>query len=267
MKRLAETLRLAWRSIALSAYTAVLYALWVITRPTALVSTRLARRTHGYIFRTWARGATAIIGMRVRVEGTAPTPPFFLVANHLSYLDIVLLASLLEALFVSKAEVSRWPVVGLLARSMNTLFVDRTRKTDLRRVIGLIQEALERRQGVVAFPEGTSSKGAEVLPFKASLFEAPLAAGAPIATASLSYRTSEGSIPAWLSVCWWGEMTFFSHLVKLLRLPAIEAFVAFGPELAHGPDRKGLATEARAAIQRNFRPVVVPEAEYLSTNS
>lgn len=263
-------LRAIWRLIALGLVTSFMYILRLSVMPLALLpgarSRRISDRIGSRIFRWWARMAAAILGLRLHVEGPRPAAPFFLAANHLSYLDIVALATQIDATFVAKKEVKSWPVIGLLSRSVNTRFVDRTRRSDLTRVIDVVQRDMAAGRGVVVFPEGTSTKGAEVLPFKASLFQAPLAAGVPVATASLSYATPEGSPPAWLSVCWWGDMTFFKHVIELMRLPSIEASITFGPILeadVAGQSRKDLALRAHDAVRMNFRPVCANRTDAL----
>jgi 1-acyl-sn-glycerol-3-phosphate acyltransferase len=196
------------------------------------------------------------MGMRLEVLGRAPVGPFFLVANHLSYMDIVALLATTPATFLSKAEVARWPLVGWLARSTGTLFVDRTKKSDLVRVLGAIRGSLSAGQGVVVFPEGTSSEGRDVLPFRPSIFEVPAMLGIPVRCATLTYRTPPGSAPANLAVCWWGDMAFFPHLLALLALPRFEVTVSFGTQELYEADRKRLAERARAAVLSEFRPVV-----------
>ncbi|MFT5050294.1 MAG: 1-acyl-sn-glycerol-3-phosphate acyltransferase [Chlamydiales bacterium] len=196
-----------------------------------------------------------ILGVRVEVRGEAPAPPFFLVSNHLSYVDIVVIHSCLRCLFLAKSEVARWPLIGFLARSTGTLFVDRGRKTDLLRVIREARERMERGYGVVVFPEGTSTDGSAVQPFKASIFEVAAATGLPVRCASISYVTPAASPPARLAVCWWGDMTFGKHFLELLTLPPFRALVSFGEEPIVAPDRKSLALESQRAVEAIFTPV------------
>lgn len=211
----------------------------------------LARRT----FQAWARTASAILGVRVRREGTPPAPPFYLAANHLGYLDVIVLAAHAPARFVAKSEVASWPVLGILARAGRTIFVDRASRADLPRVVRRMEEARRRGAGVTFFPEGTSSGGADILPLRSSLFEAAARAGHPVFCAGLSYATPAGAPAAREAVCWWGEMTFPDHFWGLLRLPRIDARLAFAPEPARGADRKALAASARAGLESVFTPV------------
>lgn len=208
------------------------------------------------VLRRWAAGVTRILGVRISVEGTAPRPPFYLVSNHLGYLDIVVFAAVMPVRFVAKEEVRHWPVVGLLARTMDTIFIDRTIKRDVVRVLDDLAGARAAGDGVVVFAEATSSAGATVLPFRPALLEWPARSGEPVHYASLGYSTPADGPPASLAVCWWGEMTFGRHLVALSRLPWIAATVRHGAEPIAEPDRRRLAERLHQAVSAQFIPVV-----------
>ncbi|MEZ5975262.1 MAG: lysophospholipid acyltransferase family protein [Planctomycetota bacterium] len=249
-----EVLRLSLRLPLLGLTTTLPLPLLVTGRLLGgLGARRLGAAASHAAIGAWARGSLAVMGVRVSRSGAAPAPPFFLVANHLSYLDIVVLHAACRARFLSKAEIASWPVAGFLARLAGTLFIDRERRRDVSRAIPELQAAISAGDGVIVFPEGTSSAGKDVLPFHASLLQAPLQLGLSSHWARLAYRTPDGSQPAWWSVCWWGDMPFGSHFLKLLTLPSIEAELHFGPEPITAPDRKALAQELRSAIQTGFR--------------
>lgn len=248
-------LRAVWRLCTFCPWTLGCFLAWVITRPLALFAPNAARRAHHAAVGGWARGAVRILGIRVEVTGSPPPPPFFLVANHLSYLDIIVLFTEVKALFLAKSEVARWPVIGLMARSTGTLFVERARKSDLKRVIGVMQTRLAQGFGIVVFPEGTSTDGSTVGPFKASLFEVPAQSGLGVSYASVSYVTPDEAPPARMKVCWWGGMPFLSHFLELLTLPPFRALVSFGADPIVAPDRKTLALESQRAVEAIFTPV------------
>ena len=113
--------------------------------------------------------------------------------------------------------------------------------------------------GVVLFPEGTSSKGASILPFRPSLLESAARSDVAVSWATLSYRTSDDEPPAHLAVCWWGDMDFVPHALELARLRRIEAQVVFGQEPIHDADRKRLAARLRATMLADFEPVIDEE--------
>lgn len=228
------------------------YAVWLVG--VAFASSR--SRWRNRIFRCWARAVTTIVGMRITVEGTAPSEPCFLVSNHLSYVDIVLLASQVDCLFIAKKDVRNWPLIGPMAESMNTIFVNRESRRDLLRANTLVDNALRRGESVVLFAEGTSTRGETVLPFKPSLLDAPARMNIPVSYASITYRTPDGEIPADRSVCWWGDMTFSGHFFDLLKLPEFYAQLTFGSRPIRDTNRKQLAHKLHESIINQFEPVV-----------
>jgi 1-acyl-sn-glycerol-3-phosphate acyltransferase len=203
----------------------------------------------------WAHRLTSLLALQIEVKGTPPPAPCLLVVNHLGYLDILVLATQVDALFVAKAEIARWPIIGLLCRSVGTIFIDRTRKRDLPRVIGEMVAALQRGQRVIFFPEGTSTSGATVLPFRSPLFEAAIRTGIPVQYASLTYRTPRGVPPAHQVVCWWGGITFIGHVYELLQLPRVQAAIAFGSNPLTADNRKLPAVKTWIAVMQLFTPV------------
>jgi len=213
-------------------------------------------RWRAALFHRWARGARAVIGMKIDVQGPVPEPPFYLVSNHLSYVDVVLLASQLRCAFVAKAEVADWPILGGICRGGGTLFIDRANKRDIPRVTARIEQAVAAGRGIVVFPEGTSTKGDAVARFSPSLLEAAATEARPVSYATLSYSTPPGSVPAHLSVCWWGGMPFAGHLFSMLGLPEIRATLRFGAERIVDRDRKALTRRLQSAVEAQFRPVV-----------
>ena len=167
--------------------------------------------------------------------------------NHLGYLDILVLAAATPVVFVAKREVARWPVFGWFARMAGTHFIDRDTRSDVARVAGELAPAIDAELGVVLFLEGTSTDGTSVLPFKSSLLETAVKAGWPVVPAALTY-----GLPAGYSVrdevCWWGEMTLMPHLLHLLTLPRIEAFVAWGSAVVGVNNRKTLAASLHGRV-------------------
>ncbi len=201
----------------------------------------------------WGKGALKILSIRARVCGSPPDPPFFLVSNHLSYLDIIVLFSLVKTTFISKAEVRHWPVLGFMAHTLGILFISRRNKMDVARVNTEVAGQIDRFKGVVLFPEGKTTSGDSVLPFKPSLLEHPATSDLPVHHCVLSYQTSAGEPPARDRVYWWNDEPFGEHIFNFAKLKGTEVTVRFGQDPVHSSDRKELAEELHRQVEQAYR--------------
>ena len=215
---------------------------------------RYARIRHA-AFRWWSRNFCRICGIRVEMEGTPPTGPFLLVSNHVSYVDVTVLGQFIDAVFIGKADLRGWPILGWMFNTSDTIFINRTRRRDLLRVMEKVEDYRQRGYGVVLFPEGTSSKGDTILPFKTSLLEYAATRGLPVHWVTLNYETPPGHPPAHHSVCWWGDEPLLPHAYRLLQLPRAKATVHFGTEPVRSTDRKELSETLRQTMFEAFRPM------------
>ncbi|MGB7957337.1 MAG: lysophospholipid acyltransferase family protein [Minisyncoccia bacterium] len=192
-----------------------------------------------------SRRVLRLFQFETRMAGPVPSRGL-LISNHLSYLDVLVLSSLAPAVFVSKHEVKFWPVFGQFAILAGTVFVDRARRFQVGRVNDEITVALNQGALVVLFPEGTSSNGQTLLPFKSSLLEPATNPEWPLAIGRIHYEIDDGD--AGEEVCYWGEHTFFPHMLNLLGKRRVRASVQFGQFLERSLERKDLAQRLRAAI-------------------
>ncbi len=184
--------------------------------------------------------------LRLRIRCAGRTPQSGLIAsNHLGYLDIVTLATATPGIFVSKSEVRRWPLIGMLSVWGGTLYLRRARRTDVARISREIADALKAKQRVIIFPEGTSTNGRQVLNFHSSLFSPAAAAQSPVTPCFIRYR-EPGNDPE-NRVCYWGTAWFLPHFLNLLALERIEAELLFGKPIA-AATRKQLANAAHASV-------------------
>jgi 1-acyl-sn-glycerol-3-phosphate acyltransferase len=245
------------RLMAFAGWTLIGCVIWWTGLLVLAWNRRVRIAWRGFIVRTWARGILGIMGVRLEVKGVPPSPPFCLVSNHLSYLDIVLYLSRLTCVFIAKAEVRHWPILGGLARMFGTVFIDRRVRKDVVRVNALIRTTLQAGDGIIFFPEGTSSCGAEVLPFRSSLLDPLACGGFPVSYASVHYETPSGAPPAHLAACWWGDMTFSDHFFNMLKINGFKATIVFGSDTIQDGDRKVLAQKLYNRLNRIFRPVLV----------
>lgn len=245
--RLVPRLRRAVRLPLLLGTTLGHWGAWRAGRP-------LARGLGGEVawrrvmFRRWGRSALSVLGVRVQLEGQPPAGPGLLVANHLGYLDIAVLAAQLGCTFVSMDEVEDWPLMGRIARDLDTLFVDRERPRDAPRVAEAMAARLAAGETVVLFPEGKAGDGVALHPFRAPLLDPAARQALPVSWVALAYRTEAPDPPATRAVCWADEVPFGAHAWGLLALRRVEARVAFGPAPVRETDRKRLARELEAAI-------------------
>jgi 1-acyl-sn-glycerol-3-phosphate acyltransferase len=249
-------LRAGSRLILVGALTLFHLTVLLVGLLLTLPSGRLRVRWQSAVFRAWSRSLLPALGVDVTTIGRPPGQPFLLVCNHLSYLDIPLLGSRVGGVFIAKSEIAGWPVIGLLCRAVNTIFIDRSLRRDIPRVMRAIDRELALGRGVVLFAEGTSSRGATVLPFRTSLLELAVRSQHPVSCAALSYNTSENDEPADQSVCWWGDMEFTGHALHFLTLRRVAARLAFGDDHVPGTDRKHLADVLRRKVLELFEPVV-----------
>jgi 1-acyl-sn-glycerol-3-phosphate acyltransferase len=204
---------------------------------------RLATRTE-WLHR-WCRFACRVLGIRVTTHGAMPRSGL-LVCNHLSYLDIIVLSSIRPCIFVAKRDVAGWPLFGWLARAAGTIFVDRERRLSSFKVVGLVRDAIASGSVVVLFPEGTSSNGTTVLPFKSALLESAVQLRCPVATAAIEYALDDGSVAD--EVCYWRDMTLVPHLLNLFFKREIRSNCSFSRPKIRTGDRKNIARKLRDEI-------------------
>lgn len=224
----------------------------------ALAAWALRGRVPAALARRWNRGCCAIAGVEVRIVGTPdPRQGLLFVANHVSYLDIIALASRIDAAFVAKAEVARWPGIGLIARLGRTVFVRRSPAHSARQCATLAAR-LGAGERLILFAEGTSSDGTRVLPFKSALFgalERP-GAGPPVTIqpVTIAYRQFRGglAIGRALRACyaWYGDMALLPHLWAALGLPGVLVELRFHEPLPATAfaSRKALAAHAERQV-------------------
>lgn len=245
-------IRAVFRFVLLLSITVGVYAVWYLFRffiPNKQYWRQLA-------FESWSRLWIQICGIDVEVIGTPPAAPFFLVSNHLGYIDIPVLRSVAKGVFVAKHEIDEWRLAGKMIRNMGTIFVNRGKRRDIPRAGSEVIQALDRGEGVIVFPEGTSTRGDEVLPFNSSFLEFAARTDTPVSYVSISYRTPEGEPPPSESVCWWDDTAFLPHMLRMLEVPRFTAILHFGDDTVINPDRKRLAAELRRKVQGSFIPVI-----------
>lgn len=216
----------------------------------ALVLPRLSPGLREERIRQWCVKVLRILGVRVHVHGQIPesgTQATLFVANHISWIDIWVLKAQLPMRFVSKSEIRGWPVIGWLAEQAGTLFVTRHKRQEAGKTMNSVEEALRENDNLCFFPEGTTTDGTELKPFKSSLFQAAVNARARVWPMMIFYPHPHGG--ANTEVAYYGDITMLQSLRAVLSQREIVVELVFAEPLeTEWSERRQLAHQARQAI-------------------
>ena len=225
----------------------------ILLAPTTLIAGRKNHRLLAIkLTKIWSQIIATVLGIKVTLKNEELAQKgqnYFIVANHLSYLDILFIGCKKPGLFVAKKEVRSWPLLGQLAWLGGTIFVDRSKKgrTD-RPYIGQIANYLKQGLTILVFPEGTSTDGESVLPFKKTIFSSPVMASTPILPVTIRY-TSVNNKPFGPEnkdlVCWYADMTFVDHFWTMLSLDEFHVEIVLNPPFLEKPLDENVLPQAR----------------------
>jgi 1-acyl-sn-glycerol-3-phosphate acyltransferase len=236
------TLRVLCRGTWLVLHIAVAFPIMLLCFRRPRPDSRLQRG----LFRWWLAGVCRILRVQVVMQGR-PQSGGLVVANHVSWLDIPVLASVWHGAFLAKAEVGDWPLIGWLVRHAGTVLIRRRSADSLGRAVGRMCGHMRRGGGVCMFPEGTTTDGRGLRRFQPRLFEAAIAADARVQPVALRYVDADGQRHPVAPFI--GDDDFVSHLLRLLRGPPLRAELVFLPPLAvQGKPARALAELARAQV-------------------
>lgn len=212
---------------------------------------QLTREQREMRVQAWALQFLALWGIHLRVLGQpVRSGPALMVANHISWLDILVIHAARHCRFVSKSDVREWPLVGVLATGAGTLYIERSNRKDALRVVRDMAVAMQNGDVVAVFPEGTTSDGRELLPFHANLIQAAIQADAPVQPMSLKFMDALTGEPSF-APCYIGDDTLIGSMWRTLKARRIEAVVHFGePQSAMGRDRRSWAQDLRQEVMR-----------------
>lgn len=247
---LARTLlRHPLRTIARSVWLggALLYAALDFAATVAFTKTAGKPQKRALWLQRNSRRVLRVIRMEWRTAGPIPIQGL-LVCNHLSYLDILVIAAIRPATFVAKHEIKGWPVFGWFSRLGGTIFVEREKRSDIPISLAHISTALEAGALLVLFAEGTTSNGETVLPFKSSLLATVATTTCPKYAAYINYSLSDGDVVE--EVYYWRDMTMPPHLLNLLGKRQVSAKIIFSPVTEPAANRKELARKLHAQVLR-----------------
>jgi 1-acyl-sn-glycerol-3-phosphate acyltransferase len=206
----------------------------------------LGRRSQAieeWIVMQWNATVCQILQLRLQIVGQLDPKAKLIVANHISWLDIIALGSQFPCLFIAKGEVADWPVIGYLAQGIGTLFVKRGDGIQTGATAEMMVWRLRQGRRLLLFPEGTTTRGDSVLRFHSRLFQPAQLASVCVQAVALNYQgESKSEVP------FIGEDEFVSHLLNLLRLDSIELNISFCPAIPVGMDRSIMAQTTHKQI-------------------
>ena len=233
---LVRLLRVLWH---------LLVGLWIIHR----VFPTLPAQQCDERVQAWARTMLAQLAIKLVVKGQPPQKgPVLLAANHISWMDILVMHAARHCRFVSKADVQHWPIVGKLATAAGTLYIQRESRRDALRVVHHMAECLGRGDVLAVFPEGTTGDGAQVLPFHANLLQAAIVTNTPVQPVALHFADSATGAMSF-APCYIGDDTLVASLWRTLKVRNLEAVVSYGVlQHANGRDRRAWALDLRTAV-------------------
>ena len=210
---------------------------------------RLPQAQRDLRVQAWVREMVQHLAIDLRIAGPVPvTGPLLLVANHISWLDIVVLHAAHHCRFVSKADVRHWPLIGALATGAGTLYIQRDSRRDALRVVHHMAKALQDGDILAVFPEGTTGDGQALLPFHANLLQAAIAAQAPVQPVALRYVDGATGANS-QAMSYVDDETLVGSLWRTLCATQVRADVVFGAaQTADGRDRRTWARDLRDAI-------------------
>lgn len=237
--------RAAWRLLRLAALLAQGLACVAMRFPRASDAWRQSRKQR------WSRDLLHALGVRTQQATPPAGGAALIVSNHISWLDVFVLNALTPTHFVCKDDVRSWPVIGWLVASTGTVFIARGSSIAAARTARDIRQRLAREECVALFPEGTTTDGTRLLPFRAALLQPAIDADVPVVPATLRYLDERGN-PCF-APAYDGEITFWQCLRAIVLAPAVHAHIEFlCPLQARAADRRSLAAGAEEAIGRGL---------------
>lgn len=208
----------------------------------------LGKRRAPALVRWWYGCVLRVFNVHVRMHGRVPDTPMLVVTNHSTWLDILVLGHAFDCVFISKAEVARWPIVGVYARAVGTLFLHRgAHKTDALRQ--QVQTTFDGNRSVILFPEGTTRRPLQPQRFHARLFSAAIDGAHPVLPVALRYSDAATPADSHHPLVPWVNTPLLSNLAHVFRLPSLRVDVHVqSPIDSSGHSRRSLATASHGAI-------------------
>lgn len=230
----------------------VLWCLWHGSVTLRRQSAHWSQNQRAQAVQQWAAGMLRALGVELDIQGQPASGPLLCVANHIAWLDILVLHAVRYCRFVAKSEVHHWPLIGGMAATVGTLFIERASRRDALRVVHQMADSLRQGDTVTVFPEGTTSLGDAVLPFHANLLQAAIVTDTPIQPLLIQYHDEHGQRAT--QVRYVGDDTLVASIWRVLCARRTLATVRWGqPQKADGRDRRAWAHDLRQDVQSLMR--------------
>jgi 1-acyl-sn-glycerol-3-phosphate acyltransferase len=236
----------------LKAFVKLIVGVWHLLKGVWTIATRFPKASsaqRAQHIADWARGMLALLNVQLEIRGQPITQgPLMVVANHISWLDVLVMLAAQPVRFVSKAEVRHWPLIGWLATQAGTLYIERTSRRDALRVVHQVAAALQEGKIIAVFPEGTTTDGRSLLPFHGNLLQAAISVSSPVQAVALRFLdvpTQQIS----LSPAFVGDDSLLDSVWKMLTTEPVLAQLHFLPPQASAEqDRRVLAEQLQQQI-------------------
>lgn len=244
-----------WRSVVLAFHI-------LIGIICATVALPVASNTNKHrLIRWWCGRVLTILNIKVIISGDVPNPNDrdhgrMYVANHISWVDILALMSVTSIRFIAKSEIRSWPVFGYLASRANVLFIDRSKRQEAKRMQRICVESLNNGEQLCFFPEGTTTDGTHILPFKGSIIQAAIDANATLQPVGIFYPNPDQS--ANIDMAFAGETTMAESMNTILQrkhsIVTLHYFEPIAPQQQSILDRRTLTSQAYTTIKTHLFP-------------
>ncbi len=240
----------------------VMYALVALAVHIAVRNLRSKRRIILRVMRFWSKRAVNLFGVKLKIEGEVPhiysQPNHLVVGNHMSYLDILISASVCPSVYITSMEMRDSKLIGEVSKLASAIFIERRDRSNVENEIKDIENHLEMGFNVGLYPEGTTTNGSEILKFKRTFFDPAINTKKSVLPVCLKYTAIDGETFSERNadkVCWYGKMEFAPHLMDLLKLDRIDVTMSYLPEISirDDHDRRSLADECRTVINYRYQ--------------
>jgi 1-acyl-sn-glycerol-3-phosphate acyltransferase len=226
---------------------------WILIAIVFFWSRKIRSALRGFIYVNWCKSILFACSTKVHLDGSVGEEPCLLISNHMSSVDIPLLGSQANAVFVAKKEIGSWPVIGWAVTGIGTIYIDRKNRHQVAEINQKTREAFAKGYWITIFPEGGITPADKIYPLKSPLLEPFVSEDIPIRYATIRYETGPGDPPVDESLAWWG-VGMWEHLKRMFSCRRIDGYITIREYTGPREDRKALARGLQEAMSEDFQP-------------